>query len=185
MSTNRILRALLTTALLTTAGVASADLIETGSFNAAGYSVIHFSTPGQITDIRSISGYADPTLSLFDSHGMHLVTNDDEYDATGNFVSLLAHIAGPLSAGSYSLLVSYCCSSGYYASITGANLIGDSGYGGTGTLAGMMDFLDQTPPGGAGNAPYEVLIRTQVPEPASAALVALGLAGLGLRRRKV
>ncbi len=172
-------------------GSAHADVSTSGNFNAAGYAVLGFNTVGGVVDIQFGGGYSDATFSLFNAAGAHLVSNDDSNG------SLNPRLTQFLSAGNYSLLVSYCCQSIYgYAQNNGGSFANTDGYnsgsyvlGGSGTLAGMEAYLDAQNPYSATNASYGVNITnatpgTAIPEPASLALAALGLAGLGITRRK-
>ena len=168
-----------------------------GNFGAAGYAVMPFTvtTPG-IIDISYTGGFEDPTISLFDASGAHLVTNDDKaflIDGDLNF-DLFSRITQSLSAGSYSLLVSFCCSSldyvtgngSVYADVDGFNS-GSFEFGGSGTLAGMQTYLDSDGyiVDAAIGAPYALTITDAIPEPETylMMLVGLGLVGMAANRR--
>ena len=181
--------------LLWMANSANATSVS-GNFGAGGYDIINFSLGSQsVVDFTYTGGYVDPTFSLFDSSGAHLVTNDD----TSSPFNLFSHLTQDLAAGSYSILVSYCCDSEQYAVINGASFADTDGYnqgwyrfGGTGTLAGMAAYLETAPSlftAGAVGSPYSLTISDAaqigaVPIPAAAWLFGSALLSFGGIPRK-
>ena len=90
--------------VLSSSGANANTLNFTGNYSAAGYSQIDFTVGSNaVVDMVFNSGYGDPTFSLFDSAGTHIITNDDS-------IGLRSHITQNLAAGGYELVVSYCCS---------------------------------------------------------------------------
>lgn len=179
----------------------------TGNFGATGYAVVSFTTASSgIVDLLYTGGFEDPNLSLFDSTGAHLITNDDDYDLA---ISTYSHITQNLAAGSYSMLVSSCCEAyGHAYYDHGALDVATDGYnnngsyltGGTATLSGMQYFLDNsaysalaggqpaamTITGDVANITAQVGTLSPVPEAKSylMMLAGLGLVGAMVRRRK-
>ncbi|OGU23922.1 MAG: hypothetical protein A2580_00705 [Hydrogenophilales bacterium RIFOXYD1_FULL_62_11] len=187
----------------------------TGNFGATGYTVVSFTTASAgIVDLLYTGGFEDPNLSLFDSTGAHLITNDD---AEGLTLSTYSRITQNLAAGSYSMLVSSCCEAWGYAYFEGGAVdvgegtvdgVGTDGYnlgsyllGGTATLSDMQFFLDNSAwSAEAGGQPVAMTITGDVaditaqvgtlsPVPEAETYLMM-LAGLGLvgavviRRRK-
>jgi hypothetical protein len=157
---------------------AGAQVVASGNFSANGYAVVPFTTPGGIVDLTFNSGYGDPTFAIFNAAGTHLISNDDAN------ASLYSHITRNLAAGSYTLLVSYCCSGiyNYSRDIGGGSSASTDGFntgsyvvGGTGTLSGLEAYLDANP-GGPGNAPYSVTISNAS---TSAGLLTFNRTGVG------
>ena len=186
----------------------------TGNFGATGYAVVSFTTASSgVVDLLYTGGFEDPNLSLFDSNGDHLITNDD---AEGLTLSTYSRITQNLAAGSYSMLVSSCCEAwghAYYdhgAVDVGEGTVdgvGTDGYnlgsyltGGTATLSGMQFFLDNsefsalaggqpvamTITGDVANVTAQVGTLSPVPEAETylTMLAGLGLVGAMVRRRK-
>ena len=162
---------------------------------SGGYAVvpIDVTEPGSMLDIRSTGGYVDPTFSMFDASGAHIVTHDD------SGATLRPHLTLPLDVGSYFLVVSYCCNSVTYALdndattafTDGVNDDGSYFFGGTGTLDGLTAYLDDI--GFAGTEPFTYALAlgtvpgATVDEPGPGLLAASGLAlvlGLHARRRR-
>lgn len=203
MNKKNLFKALKTSAFVAmtflTTGTANAMAVS-GNFGASGYDVINFSvaTPGTV-DLQYTGGYFDPTFSLFNGSGAHLITNDDDYDNNNN--KAYSRITQDLGAGNYSLLVSYCCANANYVGSEGSLTSLWDGYnngsysiGGTGTLSGMQAYLDlhyfdESSFYAAGSS-YSLTVSDNaqvgaVPVPAAAWLLGSGLLGLvAVARRK-
>lgn len=159
----------------------------TGNFNPTGYAVVSFTTASAgIVDLLYTGGYWDPNLSLFDSDGAHLITNEDyvvdvDYssDPVDYSYSYYSHITQSLAAGSYSMLVSSCCEASGYAYYDGSAVdvgegavdgVGTDGHnlgsyltGGTATLSDIQDYLTNSSYSAeAGGQPFMMTITGEV-----------------------
>lgn len=214
---SRLHIAALTLALTGVMAASNANAIAvdlTGSFGATGYALVSFTTTSSgIVDLLYTGGFEDPNLSLFDSTGAHLITNDD---AEGLALSAYSRITQNLAAGSYSMLVSSCCEAWGYAYFDGGAVdvgegtidgVGTDGYnlgsyltGGITTLSSMQFFLDNssysalaggqpvamTITGNVANITAQVGTLSPVPEAETylMMLAGLGLVGALVQRRK-
>lgn len=182
---------LLAAAAALTLGQAQAVPVS-GTWNAAGFDTITFTVATAANvDFAYTGGYGDPTFSLFNAAGNHLISNDDSN------LGLYSHMTQHLGPGVYELLVSYCCQNINYvwnqggATYTNSDGFNNGSYwlGGTGTLSGMQANLSGLSSNFRGqryalNISNVTLGASSVPEPASLALVGAALAGLVLLGRK-
>jgi hypothetical protein len=185
ISLKKMMHSLLATLALAAACSSANALVVSGNFNDHGYSVIQLNvTSSSNVDFLYNSGISDATFSLFNAAGQHLISNDDSN-------GLDPHLTQTLSAGNYSLMVSYCCTlldaiPNYSFSPTDGFNNGSYFFGNT-TLANMSAFLDQFY--AYSGTDYSLTMRNAelgnaVPEPESLALFSIACVGLLLARRR-
>jgi len=201
----RVLAAAVTMVVGVSAPSGAAVINLTGNYSNASVTIPLTLLADGIVDFQTATAILgdDPTISLFDAGGNHIVTVDDEYTLLPPpdgmvFFSLQAHLTRNLAAGDYFVLVTEFPIAIFPVATGGASTPDTDGFNyGTFWFDGSATLADVQAAAAAAGAyneiyrerPYNVTITADVeaapvPEPTSMLLVGSGLALAQIRRAR-